>query len=1794
MFKSFKKLSALLLGGALLAVGCATEGDIHKLNERIDALITGKVANIENQITLLQQADVTLENALKGEIATAKADLTKEIDALKAADVQFRTDMNNNVTNLTNLIRDNKADIEGKLNQAKTDFTNAIGAANEKIHNLELADENFKGKMTLLEQKVDNNFNTLQEGINAAKAAAEAADAMLDAKKVDKTDFDAAKTALEGMISAAESAAKQYTDGVKTDLQGQIDKKADAAQVAQAFSDLETAYKAADDALQAAINNLQTNKADKTQVAADIAAASSELSAKIDQAAAAAATALSNAVSEINRTIADAKTEFAGEIARLDGEIARLDAAVDKINDETIPAIEQQIADLKDLAERTYVTKADFDAYKEATATTIRLMQDAIDGLTGGLAALGQKVDDNYNELDGKITTTNATLEGYYNELKGEDTLIRQALEEFKAIAATKAELQDAKDVINGRIDGVEQAYKDADAILEQGIKDARDYADQQDAALEIMITAAYKQAIKDLADDVKETTDALDGRLTNVESEVDLINLSLSILQGAIQQVMDAVQAVDEKYEGEVGRLDDKIDTKVGELEGKIEGAAAQTLADAKAYTDEKVGEIWEEINDIWDSIDLIKEVLDDFDSRVNQLEAYTALLAMRLQSLTYVPDYDDMKMTMNVAYVKNGNEIMPVPQKTQVTYKFMPEDMAEKVWNVYEYYEELGMEALETPGLGGYALNSWFYFDVTGKLKTRSAEAQVAGLGIEIVDLVTDEKAETNLGWGYLTFEVLPVGIVTEGFVASELNPIDVYCAEGITEGSIWGVAYRLTDYCDFTTGKEVGDPIYSGADVKFPVYDAAQLEAYRNRDSYAVALEFAQPDASYAQPYTNLIDWENCTFDQDYDDINPNSVYSYEELGSAFGYLGLGLGANVNYEQYTYGDGDNKVSSCYNVLYPSPLAESLVVDILKDPFKNDPENPRADEKGWVNMREEEQTLPYNMASDSTDVDGNVIGTKVILDECRPLVAVDGVKYTYDELFNELGIYVDYPELTESKYSYDKGTANADLDEDNFQEGTKDSEAPELDEYLTIAMNDDASLAAKKLAVGNVITGTYTWDPGFGEPFDWNGYVKIVKSEYKTTATAHIDWTYEFDADVDHDNFYNRRDEEGNVPIDGYFREVIPVTIPEGVIDDLSERYGIEDLAELFEGDDPMQFIGYTVSEGGDITYKNTDEEQKAVFGGLSMDDEGNIFVGVTNFEFLPRDAKKTYTVVATFETSNISFEITFTLTTYDRDRTPIKLSFGETAVKLNDPEFYNLEEDFFTAKSADKAADLYAKFIEQKIFTAENFADAAAFTNDQTGEVRNSPIDRLPGTQAPEAAWYDIYKVYAKTLSGKLTSELLKEINGVKQEESRYTYIGQEVQCDWTVKVELPGYDYLHLSYYTFNADKSSGSFIQKYNFEGNPVATRGLDDPKQHVEWWTRVNPSYFTGDEDKFGEPISFRHALADYDVAYINLAELAFNIVDKTDAIMTEEQIAENQIVAKFDYFDENLAAKNLPTVDQIDDIMTYANLWMDPTVFYYRTNERLFIRVKGSLAIKSGNTDVLFELPTRFDTPKASVKYPDVVLDYSNYAVVRWTPFKEPVAEGYTMILDENKIYRIPLFKGMYLKDNRPSDVSYDVIKDGEWVVGNVTEYDAEAGTYSEGGNGYIEGIRADEAYHITTTFTYDDLSLEPSLRKLLSLQYYGPALEEQPQGEEVENVFLTKAQFEELSDEAKKAYVPYIVYDYRSEVEFRGKVVMPVVVILENPWQEALKFKYNFTIQGVNYVEPEVPAEPVEPVEP
>jgi hypothetical protein len=168
-------------------------------------------------------------------------------------------------------------------------------------------------------------------------------------------------------------------------------------------------------------------------------------------------------------------------------------------------------------------------------------------------------------------------------------------------------------------------------------------------------------------------------------------------------------------------------------------------------------------------------------------------------------------------------------------------------------------------------------------------------------------------------------------------------------------------------------------------------------------------------------------------------------------------------------------------------------------------------------------------------------------------------------------------------------------------------------------------------------------------------------------------------------------------------------------------------------------------------------------------------------------------------------------------------------------------------------------------------------------------------------------------------------------------------------------------------------------------------------------------------------------------------------------------------------------------------------------------------------------------------------VKVPEEILDYSTFAMVRWTPFQAPEAKDYEIVLDENKIYREPLFKGMTLKDNRPQGVSYYVIKEGEWVVGDAAA-DAAAGSTK---NGYITGIVSKDAYHITTDFEYDTTGIPNELKKLLKIEV-------------VEGV-------------------PYVVYDYTSEVQFHGVVTIPVTVTLENPWQEDIVFDYNVIIKGI-----------------
>ena len=294
---SFSKIAALFLGGALLAVGCATEGDIHEVNERIDALIAGRVATAESQILVLQGA----------------------VNDLKGADASI----NSNIEGLKGQIADLKA-VDGQLDQAIK--ANA-------------------GEITSLKNAVDNANSEIQK-------------------------------------------LKQADEAFKSQIQG----------LTQEFN--------------AAIQNLESKKADKTQVAQDIADAEGRAAAALEQ----------------------VRATLAGQISGLDGRLATAEAALDKLNKETIPGINEQIENLKNVK----LDKSDFDAYKTATAETLRLLQEAATDLAEGLGNLEDK-------LDKEVEKINKNLEDNYLLKTTFNTYVQANDAEVKAL---KDNLSAVKDVL--------------------------------------------------------------------------------------------------------------------------------------------------------------------------------------------------------------------------------------------------------------------------------------------------------------------------------------------------------------------------------------------------------------------------------------------------------------------------------------------------------------------------------------------------------------------------------------------------------------------------------------------------------------------------------------------------------------------------------------------------------------------------------------------------------------------------------------------------------------------------------------------------------------------------------------------------------------------------------------------------------------------------------------------------------------------------------------------------------------------------------------------------------------------------------------------------------------------------------------------------------------------------------------------------------------------------------------------------------------------------------------------------
>ena len=312
------------------------------------------------------------------------------------------------------------------------------------------------------------------------------------------------------------------------------------------------------------------------------------------------------AIDAVKQSVVDLDTAINGELGLLKQRMDDAEAAIKKINEEIIPGINKDIADLRD----GKVDKADYDAYKEATGKTIGLMQSAINSLTALTAGFPEgKTIKEY--IDGILVNF-------------DDYVLKTTFDEFVKIAATKEELNSINSQLDGRLDALE-------ALLagEWGDVTVKKYIEDQVSALQGQLDAI--------------TNAEGSGRLDLLEkAEIDLDKLVRETILPQIKFALD--------YTGTSGKG----------LQGYIDDGDAAALKAAKEYTDSQIL--------------LVKNMIDDITNaegtgRLDRLEDSVTELVGRIQSIVFVPAFEDGKMTVT----GSGSGVN--------TFKIMPSDAANDV---------------------------------------------------------------------------------------------------------------------------------------------------------------------------------------------------------------------------------------------------------------------------------------------------------------------------------------------------------------------------------------------------------------------------------------------------------------------------------------------------------------------------------------------------------------------------------------------------------------------------------------------------------------------------------------------------------------------------------------------------------------------------------------------------------------------------------------------------------------------------------------------------------------------------------------------------------------------------------------------------------------------------------------------------------------------------------------------------------------------------------------------------------
>ena len=538
------------------------------------------------------------------------------------------------------------------------------------------------------------------------------------------------------ILSAADVLLAQQLEEAQAALQAAIDQ--DAEDIA-----------ANAEAIQAAIAEYKKLVGEVVQDFESALAKAQEDQASVDGAQDAALVTLASQIATYKKAIDEA-------VAALSGAIDDLAATME----ETQGSIEDLAAAMKELNEKVDANLAAAIAYTDALEATVKATTDALaERIAANEAAIKKLNEETIPEIGDAIEALEASMVGLEGNLEAlEEKKLDQDV--FQAFLTTFIEWMGKVETDIASINGTLEQLQQFETVLDNEIKAIEEMLDVLNG--DESVKGSVKQQIKALHEDIIEHLNELKGEiggkiqdledeLAGIQEDLEAVNADIVVIHGQIADANAAVAEIDGKIDAEEGDLESLHSAKTA-LEGKI-SALDELLSEKEAAIkallpaiEEKIaiingdkdteGSIAYAIDQLDQAVQtqmgLISGRIDKTEADIAKLQEEIGKLQQGIQSLVFVPQYQDLKF--GLPFVKIDDEYKPyhTPDGFAVVYKVAPAQLAKPLAKAVNDAIAAG---IELP----------FKFDIVSDLQTRAADTDPLLL---IKDAVGDE------GNGKMTF--------------------------------------------------------------------------------------------------------------------------------------------------------------------------------------------------------------------------------------------------------------------------------------------------------------------------------------------------------------------------------------------------------------------------------------------------------------------------------------------------------------------------------------------------------------------------------------------------------------------------------------------------------------------------------------------------------------------------------------------------------------------------------------------------------------------------------------------------------------------------------------------------------------------------------------------------------------------------------------------------------------------------------------------------------------------------------